>query len=105
MSECIDNAAREYGRILRSRIGPHLQDVILFGSRARGNADDKADYDILVVVDRCTDQIRETVLDIGVEMMNRYEILFAPLVYDKAQWEYAQDFPLAWNIQEEGVAL
>ena len=105
MSESIDSAAREYGRVLRSRIGPHLQDVILFGSRARGNADDESDYDILVVVDRCTEQIRETVLDIGVEMMNRHETLFAPLVYDKAQWKHAQDFPLAWNIQDEGIAL
>ncbi len=105
MGNTADNATKEYGDILRHKIGNHLEKLILFGSQARGHADDDSDYDVLVVVDKRTDVIREMVLDAGVEIMNRYEKLFAAIIYDRDEWKHAQNFPLAWNIQREGILL
>ena len=95
----------EYGNILKTKMGDHLKKAILFGSQARGDADESSDYDILVIVDQRTKQIREMALDAGVEIMNRYEKLFATVIYDEKEWEKAQSFPFAWNIEREGIPL
>ena len=41
-------AAVEYAQEVRNRLGPHLRQVILFGSRARGDATEYSDYDFVV---------------------------------------------------------
>jgi len=79
--------------------------VVLFGSRARGDARDGSDFDVLVVVSERTREVREAVLDVAVEMMDSHEALFASLVYDEVEWTRARKFPLAWRIQEEGIEV
>lgn len=41
--------------------GPLLLQLVLFGSRARGGAREGSDYDLLVVVDERTPELREAV--------------------------------------------
>ncbi|MEI6313677.1 MAG: nucleotidyltransferase domain-containing protein [Syntrophus sp. (in: bacteria)] len=94
-----------YANILRARMGAPLKKVFLYGSQARGDANEGSDYDVFVLVDRRTSEIRETVIDAGVEMMNRYDKLFAAIIYGEEEWRKAQGSPLLWNIQQEGIEL
>lgn len=71
----------------------------------QGEANEGSDYDFLLVVDKRTEELREQVLDAGVEMMNRHEKLFAALIYDESQWEKAKAFPLAWHIEKDGIVI
>lgn len=71
--------AEEYAAIVRSKIGPHVKRIVLFGSQARGDASEKSDYDLVVILDRKTSAFREAVLDAGTEMLNRHDRLFAAL--------------------------
>jgi predicted nucleotidyltransferase len=96
---------REFAVLLRRSLGAHLIEVILFGSRARGDAWEGSDYDVIVVVDKRTPETREAVLDAEVEMMNRHETLFAALVYGQEQWQRTLQFPLGWNVTREGIAV
>ena len=86
-------------------MGDHLKKTVLFGSQARGESHEGSDFDILLIVDHRTEEIREMALDAGVEMMNRYEKLFASVIYDEEEWEKAKAFPFAWNIKREGISL
>jgi len=95
----------QFKDILQQTLGDRLVELRLFGSHARGDADEGSDFDILIIVNRRTDDIREMVLDADVEMMNRYEKLFAALIYDESEWQKARSFPHAWNIEREGVVL
>jgi len=95
----------QFKDILQQTLGDRLVELRLFGSRARGDAEEGSDFDVLIIVDRRTDDVRETVLDADVEMMNRYEKLFAALIYDESEWQKARSFPHAWNIEREGVVL
>ena len=97
--------ATEYKNRLQKTLGPHLKQVILFGSQARGDATDASDFDVVVVVDQRTPEIREKILDADVAMMDQHEALFAALHYSEQEWRKLQPFPLAWNIRNEGVTL
>ncbi len=97
--------AREYADLVRAKLGPHVKQVVLFGSQARGDAREGSDYDFLVVVDERSRTVREMVLDAGVEMLNRYDQLFTSLLYSEEEWRESQRFPIGWNIEREGVAV
>jgi len=105
MKKETEDLTREYAELLRKKLGGRIRQIVLFGSRARGRAGRDSDYDVLVVVDRRTKEAREAVLDVDVEMMNRHNALFAPLLYGEQEWRKMQDFPLAWNIGREGIQL
>ena len=97
--------ARNYAQRLRERLGENLKQVILFGSRARGKTGKDSDFDFVVVVKKRTKSVRESVLDVDVEMMNDHSALFAPMIYDGREWERAKEFPLGWNVEREGISL
>jgi predicted nucleotidyltransferase len=68
---------KELKNSLRNRFGNDVKDVILFGSRAAGTANDDSDYDILIVFSREYDdrQFRERLTDILYNTELRHDIL------------------------------
>ena len=95
--------AKEFADLVREKLGSHILDVKLFGSHARGDAWIGSDFDVLVIVDERTPEIRERVLDVSVYMMTEHETLFAPVIYNLREWEKTSKYPFAWNIQKEGI--
>jgi predicted nucleotidyltransferase len=100
-----DAIAREYSEKLRSALGSRVRDIILFGSRARGDNEYYSDYDMLVVVDRCDREIVKKIREIAVEMLDHHEPLFGNIVYDAQEWERKKRFPLGMSIQREGIII
>ena len=97
--------AAEYARDVRSRLGPHVRQIILFGSQARGDATSRSDYDFVVVLDELTRELRNMVLDSGCGLLEEQGELCAALVYDSQQWADVLESPLGWNIVREGISL
>jgi len=97
--------ALRYANEVRRRLGHHVKQVVLFGSRARGDASDASDYDFVVVLDSKEKAFREQIIDVGVMMLNATDRLFAALVYGPDEWSAIRSSPLGWNIQREGVLL
>jgi len=97
--------ALRYANEVRRRLGNHVKQVVLFGSRARGDASDASDYDFVVVLDSKEKAFREQIIDVGVMMLNATDRLFAALVYGPDEWSAIRSSPLGWNIQREGVLL
>jgi len=94
-----------FAREVRRRLGTHLKDLRLFGSRARGDAHPHSDYDMLVIVDRRSPEIRAAILEIEVELIDRYEALVTSIVRSEDEWKQRQGTPLAINIEREGRRL
>ncbi len=89
---------------------PHTVRLVkLFGSRARGDAEEWSDLDVLIVVKGDSTSVEEKIREIRYETMWRYD--FRPLIslLLLSEEEYANLSRLQtglWrNIQREGVTL
>lgn len=98
-----DPVALEFAQRVRARLGSRVRQVVLFGSRARGEAREDSDYD--VVVDRRGPDVRAALLEIEVELMDRHGSLVACLLRDEQEWAASQRLPLGLNVAREGVPL
>jgi predicted nucleotidyltransferase len=100
-----DAVALEFARHVRERLGPRVRNVVLFGSRARGDARADSDYDVVVVVDRRSPDVREALLEIAVDLLDRHGSLVACLLRDEREWEASRRMPIGLNVAREGVPL
>ncbi len=81
--------------------------VVLFGSRARGDATADSDWDILILVDkeRITaadfEKINYPIFEIGFQS-GEY---ISPKLYTFKEWEARRFTPFYKNVEKEGVVL
>jgi len=83
-------------------------DLILFGSRARGGAQEDSDYDLLVLVDRDVDMdLERAIVGRLVPLEVRTGKALTVLIYSRSQWESAQyrAMPFHQNVTREGVPI
>lgn len=83
-------------------------DLILYGSRARGDAQEDSDYDLLVLVDRQTDvELEKAIVDRLFPLELQTGRVLTMLVYNRAQWNSPiyQAMPFHRNVTQEGVVL
>ena len=67
----------ELKHLLQEHFHHVIQDVILFGSQARGTAHENSDYDVLIVVNGDYDwRMRDEITDIVYDLELKYDILF-----------------------------
>jgi uncharacterized protein len=83
-------------------------DIILYGSKARGDYDESSDIDLLLLVNSKVDRsLREEVGEIKYEMELKYDVVFGLFIENKDVWDspLARAMPFHWNIDREGVAI
>ena len=85
-----------------------LYQMVLFGSRARGDAEPDSDFDLLVVLDGPADRsARETVSDCAWETGLEHGMVIVPIVVSRDEWERGPErySLLAEAIRAEGVPV
>jgi len=83
-------------------------DVILYGSRARGDAHDYSDYDILIIVNGPVDmKLKEKILDYVYPLELETGEVLTLITYSKQNWDSPlyRAMPFHKNIDHEGVLL
>ncbi|HMR68459.1 MAG TPA: nucleotidyltransferase domain-containing protein [Anaerolineae bacterium] len=92
---------------LRQHFPSQLVTVILFGSRARGEAAPDSDMDLLVVLTEVGSETQRRVSDLAVEIWLDHGVFLTTLVWSQAHWRQAAQLPtsLYRNIDREGIEL
>ncbi|MBQ8607152.1 MAG: nucleotidyltransferase domain-containing protein, partial [Bacteroidaceae bacterium] len=81
--------------------------MLLFGSQARGDADNSSDWDILILLDK--ERIKNADFDAVaypiVELGWRLGIEINPLLYTYKDWEKRSFTPFYKNVQKDKIEL
>jgi len=100
-----DPVLRFFKASVSRALGAHLRQVLLFGSRARGDATAESDYDLLVVVDKVDQNVVRGIDEVaGKALLDHGAVVSAfPIAEeDRARRKYS---PLLINVAREGVAV
>jgi predicted nucleotidyltransferase len=85
-----------------------VAEVVLFGSRARGEGDPESDLDLLVLTTRSLDwRERAAIVDALFDIELSHDVVLSPLVVPQAEWRrgaYA-GLPIHDEIGRDGVAV
>lgn len=100
-------AALAFVERLRQRFDGELVSAILFGSRARGEANPDSDMDVLVVLSSASPEIRKQVRYLAVEVWLEHGVYLSTRVWDQAHWSRQQELrtSLYKNISRDGIQL
>ena len=81
-------------------------EVILFGSRARGDSKIDSDWDLLILLNiKVDEELKYKIWELLYEIELEYEQVISPIVFSKKDWEESEITPLYQNIEIEGVVL
>lgn len=91
---------------LRATYGGRLRRVILYGSRARGDAREDSDVDMLVVLDEGAKRYEEykRLARLKMKLFERYRMDFSFSPYDEEAYQDLRR-PFMQNVHAEGIEL
>jgi hypothetical protein len=96
---------KTFKSLIMKRLRVHC--VVLFGSRARGDADPDSDMDVLVVVDDLTGELEDYISECAWQAGFEHGIVLVPVVFSGDEWENGPErySLLAQAIGLEGIYL
>ena len=92
---------------LRLSSAVSLVDFRVFGSRARGDADEYSDMDVFIEVDQLNRSLKERIMDISWEVGFENFMVIAPLIFSRDELENSplRSSPIVKAITAEGVVI
>ena len=87
------------------KIDPQAK-VILFGSKARGDANKDSDWDFLILTSqRVNEKLKRTIREKLIDTELEAEEVISTLIYSKKSWLNYKNTPLFENISSEGIEI
>ena len=102
---CDDPVLKHLRAALDEMYGERVERVVLFGSRARGEARDDSDYDVAVFLRDITDRFAEMdrLADLGTDILNKTGEFVHAMPYRAGS--YDERTPLMLAVRSEGIDL
>ena len=75
-----------YRQALRERFPDLIEDIIIFGSKARGDAGPDSDVDVLIILQEGEREIKKAVRRLGHELSVLSDAVPSIMVYTKVEW-------------------
>ena len=87
---------------LQRQYPDRIRDVILFGSKARGDSHPDSDIDLLILVDDDDWRFSHAISRIAARVSLKYDVLLGPRVIRQARWRRSV---LYSTVSAEGISL
>ena len=105
----LEGVIRDMVTAYREVFGGRIEQILLYGSYARGDADGDSYIDIAAIVHGDRQELQEKlkkVWDVSSDLELMYEVVISPTVipYDEFM-AYQEDLPYYRNISEEGIRV
>ena len=99
--------AREFSRRLAQHCSPELFEVTIFGSRARGDADEESDLDLFVTLKRADSdgRVKATARQLACDLTLESGILVSVFVVDQTFVDQHKGYSFIEMVQREGVRV
>jgi predicted nucleotidyltransferase len=102
-------AAQLFKEKVLHQVGPRIEKLVVFGSRARGDERADSDLDILILVDRRDLQLDRQIIDAAcdVEIEMGFPFQVAPRIMSSQHYLdlLGRELKLARDIEAEGIPL
>ena len=83
-----------------------IEQVILYGSVARGNDTPESDMDIAVLVHSYTPAMHDTMTDFIVDLELEYDVVLSVLLIDVEEFKvWENTMPFYRNVRKDGITL
>jgi predicted nucleotidyltransferase len=83
-------------------------EIIIYGSKARGDYEQFSDIDLLILLDcEVNTPLEEDIIGLAYDIELEYDVVFGLLIESKSFWNspLANAMPLHWNIDREGIKV
>lgn len=106
LTEKEKQAINELVNGLKKLYGNNLSRVILYGSKARGDATEDSDIDIMIVLKKIDNYTveREKINDLVWKISYKYDLLIADTIRSEEEYLTLKT-PLLLNVKKEGIEL
>ncbi len=109
MPNSINKILTEFNNQVREILGNRLKKIILYGSYARGDYNEKSDVDLMLLTDLTFEEIekyRDDISDIAFDIELKTGIIISPVIKNIDTYNSRINIiPFYKNVQMEGVVL
>lgn len=102
-------ALQEFKDRITKELENNLVKIILFGSKARGDSRPDSDFDILIVAENDSEEIRNIVNNVRMDVNRdyKYKVFISAKVYSRAAYKSFNNIPTIFmqNISQDGIIL
>lgn len=86
--------------------GDELQQIVLYGSVARGMQTEESDVDIAVILQGYTPSMHDQMTDLAVDLELEYDLVLSILLIDHSEFQKWEDvLPFFQNVKKDGIIL
>jgi predicted nucleotidyltransferase len=102
-----NTALRTFVQRILDELDAQVLQIILFGSKARGDSNADSDVDVLILANEENRRLQERINIIASQISLDNDILFNPLLIANARWAQMvnERFSICRNVERDGVML
>ena len=107
MTKKENDALQAFNQRLVTELGKQAQQIILFGSKARGDSALDSDIDVLILADNENTQLRKTICKVSSQIGLDYDVCLGALLIENKRWKQmtCERFSICRNIERDGILL